>query len=339
MAGKNTVKHAFFAAVLLLAGASVLSGSYVKQYAAEPAASLTEEGPAETGDNITGDEAVVSVTDDLDREVSVPSGMIKAAALTASFAQTWLLAGGEICAAPHDAWEDLDLDLDESVTDLGKYNEVSWEMLFCSEPDLVIASAKTGNHLELKDTLEKAGIPVLYFEVNTFEDYLRMLKAVTRLTGRDDLYEENGTHVKAQVDAVIEASKGRGGDAPRILLLRTLSSGVKAKDSESSVGGLILRDLGCVNIADGSDLLEDLSLERIIVEDPDFIFILQQGNDSEKAEQEIRESLSDNPAWAELTAVKENRVFWLDRYLYQFKPNSRWGEAYEKLEKILSETF
>ena len=109
MAGKNTVKHAFFAAVLLLAGASVLSGSYVKQYAAEPAASLTEEGPAETGDNITGDEAVVSVTDDLDREVSVPSGMIKAAALTASFAQTWLLAGGEICAAPHDAWEDLDL--------------------------------------------------------------------------------------------------------------------------------------------------------------------------------------------------------------------------------------
>ena len=183
-------------------------------------------------------------------------------------------------------------------------------------------------------SLEKAGIPVLYFEVNAFEDYLRMLKACTELTGRDDLYEKNGSEVEVRVNEVIGKAQ-ESGISPKVLLLRTTGMGVKAKGSDGAVAGLILRDLGCVNIADGSDLLEELSLEKIITEDPEYIFILQQGNDKEESEQAIKENLSGNPAWNSITAVKEDKVFWLDRYLYQFKPNNRWGEAYEGLEKIL----
>ena len=71
------------------------------------------------------------------------------------------------------------------------------------------------------------------------------------------------------------------------------------------------------------------------MEDPDFIFILLQGNDPERSERAIRENLTDHPAWKDLTAVKEDRVYRLDRNLYQFRPNDRWGEAYEEMEKIL----
>ena len=159
------------------------------------------------------------------------------------------------------------------------------------------------------------------------------------ITGRSDLYEQNGLTVKTEVDTAVAAARSalETQDAPRVLLLRTAASGIHAKGSTGTVLGLMLADLGCVNIADGSELLEDLSIERIIEADPDRIFIVQQGNDSAGAEQTLREALTDNPAWAGLTAVKEGRVHIMDRSLYHFKPNNRWGKAYAELEAILYE--
>lgn len=46
----------------------------------------------------------------------------------------------------------------------------------------------------------------------------------------------------------------------------------KSQGSEGSVGGELLKDLGCVNIADSdSGLLDNLSLEAIVTADPDYI--------------------------------------------------------------------
>ena len=281
----------------------------------------------------------LTVTDDLGREVTLSAPPEHVAAIIASFAETWLLAGGTLSAAVRDAWDDFHLDLGPEVQNLGNYKEVSTELLFAAEADLVIASANTKSHVELKDTLEQAKVPVLYFNVNGFEDYLRMLKICCDITAREDLYEQNGLEVQKQVDAAVAAAQKAKAEqgAPRVLLLRTAASGIHAKGTKGTVLGLMLGDLGCENIADGSELLDDLSIERIIEADPDRIFIVQQGNDSAGAEKTLRETLTDNPAWAGLTAVKEGRVHMMDRSLYHFKPNSRWGTAYAQLEAILYE--
>ena len=76
-------------------------------------------------------------------------------------------------------------------------------------------------------------------------------------------------------------------------------------------------------------------MEVIIKEDPDMIFIVQQGNDDEGTKKMISETLTSNPAWSGLKAVKEDKVFQLEKNLYHLKPNARWAEAYEKLEKII----
>ena len=99
----------------------------------------------------------------------------------------------------------------------------------------------------------------------------------------------------------------------------------------------MLAALGCVNIADSEEsLLENLSIEQIILQDPDYIFFIQQGDNEEGTKANIESFIAENPAWSELTAVKEGRVYLLDKALYALKPNDRWGEAYEKLEEILS---
>ncbi len=279
----------------------------------------------------------LTVTDDMGRSVTFDAPPERVAVLIGSFADTWLLAGGELIAAPKDAWEDFELDLGEDVVNLGSYQKISMEALFDLEADLIIASANTKSQVAFLETLDSAKINSLFFDVNGFGDYLRMLKVCTDITGRADLFEINGTAVAEQVDAVrAEAQKAAAEQgAPRVLLVRTAASGIHAKGTEGTVLGLMLADLGCVNIADGSKLLDNLSIEKIIEEDPDRIFIVMQGSDTEGAQKTLEENLLSNPAWAGLTAVKEDRVHYMDKQLYHLKPNNRWGIAYEQLEDIL----
>lgn len=276
---------------------------------------------------------VVSFTDDLGRELAVEPPQ-RVAAMIGSFADVWCLAGGRdtLAAAAGDAWTSFDLELGEDVADLGAVKEPSLEVLLAAEPDLILASVNTAANLELEDTFAQAGIPAAYFEVDCFEDYLRMLEICTRLTGRPERYESCGESVRAQVDAAVARQDG---SAPRILYVRASGSSCKAKGSEGSVLGEMLADLGCVNIADGGGLLENLSLEGIIAGDPDYIFAVLQGADASAAWKSLEGALLSNPAWSSLRAVEEGRFITLDHRLYNLKPNARWGEAYEGLADIL----
>ncbi|MCI9579161.1 MAG: ABC transporter substrate-binding protein [Oscillibacter sp.] len=276
---------------------------------------------------------VVSFTDDLGRELAVEPPQ-RVAAMIGSFADVWCLAGGRdtLAAAAGDAWTSFDLELGEDVADLGAVKEPSLEVLLAAEPDLILASVNTAANLELEDTFAQAGIPAAYFEVDCFEDYLRMLEICTRLTGRPERYETCGESVRAQVDAAVARQDG---SAPRVLYVRATGSSCKAKGSEGSVLGEMLADLGCVNIADGGGLLENLSLEGIIAGDPDYIFAVLQGADASAAWKSLEGALLSNPAWSGLRAVEEGRFITLDHRLYNLKPNARWGEAYEGLADIL----
>lgn len=281
----------------------------------------------------------VTFTDDLGREVTV-SAPQRTAALLGSFADIWYLAGGTVIASADDAWEDFDLPLPEDAVNLGMTKRLSLESLFASDPDFVLASANTQLNLDWMDTLEAAGIPSAYFDVSDFDDYLRVLKLCTRITGREDLYQANGLAIQQQINIVIAAAEQRiksAGEAPTVLSLRASATYIRAKNSTGNVLGEMLKALGCVNIADGDEsLLETLSVEHILLQDPDFIFFVQQGDDPEAIQKNIDAFFADQPALSQLTAVKEGRVYVMDKALYSLKPNARWGEAYEKLEVILS---
>ena len=177
----------------------------------------------------------------------------------------------------------------------------------------------------LKDSLAAAGIPAAWFKVETFDDYLNMLKICTDLTGRSDLYQKNGLDIQSGIDAAI-ASVPEGED-PTVLLLRAYSSGVRAKNSDN-IAGAMLKDLGAVNIADSnSGLLEDLQMESILAADPEFIFVTTMGASQEAALKSLDELLHSDPAWQTLTAVKEGRVEVLPKDLFHYKPTPAGARA------------
>lgn len=276
----------------------------------------------------------VCFTDSLGREITVESAD-RVAVLIGSFTDIWILAGGKdrIVAAANDSWTNFDLDLADTVVNTGSVKDPELEVILGAEPDFVIASSNTKADIELLETFENAGLNVAYFDVENFNDYLNMLDICTQITGCRDNFEKYGLEVQKQVE---EAKKMVDGSAPSVLYVRASGSSVTVKGSEGNLLGEMLDDLGCVNIADSDTaILENLSLERIIADDPDFIFAVCQGADPTDAQNLLESTLLSNPAWNTLTAVKEGRFMTLENQLYNLKPNADWGYAYEKLANIL----
>ena len=278
--------------------------------------------------------SAVTFEDDLGRMVTVESAH-RVVVLIGSFAHMWYLAGGldSMVAAASDTWTGFDIPIPEDVINLGSTKQISLEAVIAAEPDFVIASVNTEADLALREPLEAMGIPVAYFRVSTFRDYLHMLDILTRITGCRENYERYGLDVGAQVE---EARARADGSDPTALYIRVSGSGCRVKNSENSVLGEMLRDLGAVNIADSQQsLLENLSMEVILQQDPEFIFVVLQSADPAVAQGVLEKTLLSDPAWDCLTAVQEGRFYLMDPTLYNLKPNDRWGEAYENLAAIL----
>lgn len=273
-------------------------------------------------------------TDALGREVNITSHE-RVACLMGSFADMWCIAGGKesLVASADDTWTGFDLDLSDTVQNLGQIKEPNLEVLLESEPDLVFASSKMQSNTDMLETLEKAGILVVYLDVTGFEDYLSVLKMMTDLTGDNKAYEKNGEALKTQIE---EAKSRQDGSEPSVCIIRVAGTAVSVKGSDDTVLSEMCKDLGCKNIADEHEsLLENLSMETIIEADPDFIFVVYQGTDEEASSKVFEENVSSNEAWRSLSAVKNGNFYVMDRTLYNLKPNARWGEAYEKLADII----
>lgn len=269
------------------------------------------------------------------RAVSLESTPCRVVALLGSYGKVWLEAGGTLVGATEDA-------LDEStgeIANLGSHSQPNMELLFELEPDFVILSADTAAHPAIGEILESAKIPHAYFSMNTWQGYMQMLKTFTDLTGREDLYEQAQSALRAPIEWYIASAKSHAQYGQQTtLLLRAYATSVKAKGSRDTVAGPMLEEMGLQNLADEDAALgENLTMEAILMADPDWIFVVTMGADQAGAMQMLEDSLLSNPAWATLTAVKEGRYVQLDRELFQLRPNGRWAESYAFLYELIYE--
>lgn len=285
--------------------------------------------PPDSADN--GARFPYTFTDNTGEEITVTS-VERVVILYGSFADAWLSAGGTIVGTTDDAINERKLALDEATEIIGSVKHPSLEKIVSLSPTLVILSADIASHASCRDALRSMGIPAAMFRIDSFEDYLSFLKLACDMTGRDDLYIKNGASVKEDIDRQLADTANANG--PKVLLLRAYSSGVKAKKDDNFVG-VMLDQFGCVNIAEKyPSLLEELSLEIVVREDPDYIFVLTMG-DEEKVIESFNDGIASDPVWQSLGAVQSGRLIFLPKELFHYKPNARWGESYKYLKDIL----
>mgnify|MGYP002273370177 CR=1 FL=1 len=306
--------------------ALLLAGCAAPQAVQAPAPQQTAKA-AETQSGVT-------FTDAMGYPVTVQSWN-RVVSLYGSFAEAWTLAGGTLTATTEDAIKERGLDLGTDIAVIGTNQDPNTEEILAQNSDFVILNAEVSEQTALHEFLQEAGVPHAYFKTNTFDEYLAMLRTFCDMTGREDLYEQNGLAVQQQISDVLELVQNAKLPAPNVLLLRAYSSGCKAKGSDNMTGAM-LKDLGVINIADADDsLLENLSMENIIADDPEDIFVVTMGASQQKALDWLAENLQANPAWSGLSAVQSGHYYLLDKALFHYKPNARWGESYRTLAALL----
>ena len=273
----------------------------------------------------------VTITDATGASVSVPQNPKRVAVLFSSFSDIWLTAGGSIAITVGESIERGFTDTSVILVDDGAGKTIDTERLIASNPDFIICSADIAAQLEAAKICRQAGLAAAAFRVECFDDYLSLLACFTEITGHPDRLQQYGASVKESIETMLQQYHNRNEEAS-ILFVRAGSSArsTKAKTSENHFVCQMLKELGTHNIAEAAPvLLDGLSFEEILIQDPAYIFITTMG-DEEAAISYVTAVLQE-PQWQALSAIKENRIIILPKDLFQYKPNSRWAEAYAYL--------
>lgn len=273
-------------------------------------------------------------TDDLGESVSLAEKPQRIAVLFSSFADIWKSAGGSVDITVGESVERGFADAQAILVDSGAGKTVNTELLIAARPDLVICSADVAAQVTCAELLRGYGIATACFRVEAFEDYLRVLRICTDITENKECYRTNGLEVKARIDTMLTALQARQ-ERLEILFVRASATSVKAKSSQDHFASKMLSELGAYNIADDAPVLIDgLDPETVLQRNPSHVFVSLMGN-----EESAKSALLSSTALTSLDAVKNGCCHILPKELFQYKPNSRWDEAYLYLIRLLYENF
>ena len=250
-------------------------------------------------------------------------------ALSRSLGELWLLAGGKLVGVTEDG---LNLEgVTAETASVGRILAPSTEAIIALNPDLVLIAPDISAQREVQETLAAAGIRCQAVDINKFSDYAAAMKQYTEATGRSDLYESKVAAVEKKIEAV-KAELPKEIHGKTFLVIRASAAKTRVLKSDHFVVAM-LEDLGLTNAAPES-LLEQLSMEGMVEANPDYLFVVLQG-DTAEAEAAFQELIAAQPAYQELKAVNTAQVYTLPKEFFQYKPNARWDEAYALLSEYL----
>ena len=283
-------------------------------------------------ENDTSLDKVLFVDSEGEKEVSYNPTNV--ALLYPSFGDIWNATGGNITIGVEDLITRGYADSDITIVGNGTGKNIDIEALVNANPDFTILSSDFPNHVKIAESLKSFGMAYALFDFSTFEDYLNILSVFSKINQCSDIYEKYGGEVEAKINTVIEGAKNK--PSKRVLLLRAMTTTIKALDKSNFVGTMI-NDLKCINIADTNSMLTaTLSMESIIRLDPEVILVVPMG-DEDKAFALVKNELAKD-VWKTISAVKNNKVYYMEKDLFHYKPNLKWGDAYEILsQRIFSE--
>ncbi len=223
----------------------------------------------------------------------------------------------------------------KALPTLGHVGNINMESLVGMNPDLVLGEKSQNGKLE--SLLQSNKIPYLLVQYDGINDTVPLLRFLGDLYGKKDQAESVIKTYENSVKALEEKAAAEKTPA-KIAILRATGKDVTAETPKSICASMA--DMLHMNnvITAHKDLALDsktvpYSLEQLSADDPDTIFIVTMGK-QEEINKKLDSAMRDNPAWAHLTAVKNDRVIFLDPTLFLMNPGVRTPEAMEKLYEL-----
>lgn len=256
------------------------------------------------------------IFDDIGRSVKVPSNPARIAALVPFAADMLLDLGITPSAVPAirgggpETWRDIPtIAVDHSAGP-------SIEQVVAANPDLVISTSAYAQFLPTLEASIKA--PVLVLDIDRLDDVARHLRTLGKITGTGVKAEEIAASVEHA--AASQATALRGKNPTRVLAIFGTPHAFFGFLPDSYMGDLVQRASGEL-VTKGLNShkvfkgLAPLSMEVIVAKEPEVILVVFHG-----APDTARAMLARDPAWGQLSAVKNNRVHILSEDYFVMHP-------------------
>lgn len=194
-----------------------------------------------------------------------------------------------------------------------------------------------------KDKLEgpakQYGIDTFYVDTSTYEKFLSGIEALGKRINKEDEANALIKEFREPIQNLDTINK----DLKVAIIFGTSESNMLAT-KDTYIGSLV-DAFGVKNVAD--EILKNnseikvtnnyvnLNLEQLLVNQPDIILTFGHGN-AEEANKMFEKLFTENPAWNNLNAIKEGKVYNLDYYTFGTSANIHIKEALNKLGEIFN---
>ncbi len=271
------------------------------------------------------------ITDDLGRSVTLTKKPERIVVTSTSFLEPLHAVGGDVVGRPDS--KSLP-DWAKDKTSIGRVYNVDLEKLLSCAPDLVIANK--GMNEKLLQSLEINNIPCLVVDMKNYDAVKNEIKIFSQVTGEK---EKGDALIKSMDDRISDIQNRIPKDKRQVAILHSTAQGLSVQ-LETSIAGSTAKMLGFTNVAAGMTALESnpdaapYSIETLVEQNPEIIFITSMGKIDE-IKRGMEETISSNPAWQTIPAVKDGKMYYLSQENFLLSPGIRYPDAVEEMAKLI----
>lgn len=216
----------------------------------------------------------------------------------------------------YNGWESLKPFAEKTeLVDLGGTREPNLEKLVEVEPDLIIAAF--GVHDAILENLRKIAPTVAVSRTDNFSTWQGTIREYGKILGEEALAEERITNLESLIKEARETLSAHSGEA--VALIRTFDKDVNYWMPDflyNTEGGVGLTS--ALEKPDGVAAGAVVSYEGFADANPAYIFLYEDALD--ESDEAVWKSLETNALWNSLDAVKNGRVYILDRSVFSGGP-------------------
>ncbi|AIU70673.1 iron-siderophore ABC transporter substrate-binding protein [Thermococcus eurythermalis] len=200
----------------------------------------------------------------------------------------------------------IDPDVKSRMVFVGSPKSANIETVKGLNPDVVL-TAYWGDE-NINKALEGLGIPVIALNLETMDSYLKSLEIVGDVLGKEEKAKEAVSYYREAVAFVTNRTSKASG-RPRVLLIQ-----YSMKDKAFKAPGKEYFQNRMIEMAGGDSVSKDLpggwntiNVEQVAKWNPDVIIVVSYS--PKKPAPEIKRELLSDPAWSQIKAVKEGKVY------------------------------
>lgn len=270
----------------------------------------------------------LTFTDGLGREVTLEGPAQRIVTLAPSLTELLFAVGAGDQIVGRDDFSDFPAEAAD-ITSIGStYGALNTEAILALEPDLVLAAEV--NTPEQVKALEDLGVTVYYLKNPiTFDELYDQVRWAGAITGHEEEANALAESLSARVDAVAEAVSTLEEKPTVFYEIDGTDTSKPWTTGPGTFMDTMITMAGGINIGGVlSEPYAQMSVEEIVLQDPDFIIL------GDTLFGVTIESIAERAGWADLTAVQENKIFAFDDNLAS-RPGPRLVDGLEELLKIL----